>query len=116
MVAPFLDLLFLKTDKDYAERIAKGAPELALSVDSLVDNFYFYFTSVIVDPEKGKMYALIDDLRSGSCDVFLQKPYPLFCDVFSCSCKKWSGKRSSKWNAQKNHGSPIVVLFRRAER
>ncbi|MBK8873517.1 MAG: ABC transporter ATP-binding protein [Bacteroidetes bacterium] len=58
MVAPFLDLLFLKTDKDYAERIAKGAPELGLSVDSLVDNFYFYFTSIIVDPDKGKMYAL----------------------------------------------------------
>jgi ATP-binding cassette, subfamily B, bacterial MsbA len=59
MVAPFLDLLFLKNDKDYAERMAKGIPELKLSVDSLVDSFYYYFTSVIVDPARGKMYALV---------------------------------------------------------
>src|SRR5688572_10430207 len=59
MVAPFLDLLFLKSDADYAERIAKGAPEVKISVDSLVDNFYYYFTSIIVDPQKGKLYALI---------------------------------------------------------
>lgn len=59
MVAPFLDLLFLKTDQDYAERIAKGVPEMKLSVDALVDNFYYYFTSIIVDPERGKLYALI---------------------------------------------------------
>ena len=59
MVAPFLDLLFLKSEKDYAERLAKGIPELKLSVDSLVDSFYYYFTSVIVDPERGKMYALV---------------------------------------------------------
>ena len=58
MVAPFLDLLFLKTDKDYAERIAGGMPELKLSVDSLVDSFYYYFTTIIVDPDRGKMYAL----------------------------------------------------------
>ena len=59
MVAPFLDLLFLKTDQDYTQRIAKGAPEFELSVDSLVDSFYYYFTSIIVDPEKGKLYALV---------------------------------------------------------
>ncbi|HMT28766.1 MAG TPA: ABC transporter transmembrane domain-containing protein, partial [Bacteroidia bacterium] len=59
MVAPFLDLLFLKTDQDYADRMAMGAPELKLSVDSLIDNFYYQFTSVIVDPERGKLYALI---------------------------------------------------------
>ncbi|MDQ3049579.1 MAG: ABC transporter transmembrane domain-containing protein [Bacteroidota bacterium] len=59
MVAPFLDLLFLKTDQDYADRIAKGVPAVKFSVDSLVDNFYYYFTSIIVDPGKGKLYALI---------------------------------------------------------
>ncbi len=59
MVAPFLDLLFLKSDSDYAERLAKGAPEITLSVDSLVDGFYYYFTSIIVDPERGKLYALV---------------------------------------------------------
>jgi len=59
MVAPFLDLLFLKTDQDYADRLAKGVPVMKMSVDSLVDNFYYYFTSIIVDPEKGKLFALI---------------------------------------------------------
>ena len=59
MVAPFLDLLFLKSEDDYTQSMAKGVPELKLSVDSLVDGFYYYFTSIIVDPEKGKMYALM---------------------------------------------------------
>lgn len=59
MVAPFLDLLFLKSDADYAEKLANGAPELTLSVDALVDGFYYYFTSIIVDPERGKLYALM---------------------------------------------------------
>lgn len=59
MVAPFLDLLFLKTEADYSERLARGVPQLRLSVDSLVDNFYYYFTEVIVDPVRGKMYALV---------------------------------------------------------
>jgi ATP-binding cassette, subfamily B, bacterial MsbA len=58
MVAPFLDLLFLKSDADYADRIAKGAPDLKLSAESLVDNFYYYFTEIIVDPSRGKLYAL----------------------------------------------------------
>lgn len=58
MVAPFLDLLFLKTDTEYAERLAKGIPEVKLSAESLVDNFYYYFTQMIVDPERGKLYAL----------------------------------------------------------
>lgn len=59
MVAPFLDLLFLKSEADYNERLARGVPQLKLSVDSLVDNFYYYFTEVIVDPARGKMYALV---------------------------------------------------------
>lgn len=59
MVAPFLDLLFLKTDQDYADRLAKGVPEVSFSVDAVVDNFYYYFTSIIVDPDKGKLYALV---------------------------------------------------------
>ena len=58
MVAPFLDLLFLKTDQDYAERMAKGIPEMNFSINSLIDNFYYQFTSVIVDPDRGKLYAL----------------------------------------------------------
>ena len=59
MVAPFLDLLFLKNDADYALRMAKGEPEFHLSISSLIDNFYFYLTKMIVDPERGKIYALV---------------------------------------------------------
>ncbi|MBL0048582.1 MAG: ATP-binding cassette domain-containing protein [Bacteroidetes bacterium] len=59
MVAPFLDLLFLKNDADYALRMAKGEPEFVLSISSIIDNFYFYLTKMIVDPERGKIYALI---------------------------------------------------------
>jgi len=59
MVAPFLDLLFLKTDQDYADRMAQGAPQVKLSIDSLIDNFYYEFTSIIVDPQRGKLYALV---------------------------------------------------------
>lgn len=59
MVAPFLDLLFLKNDADYALRMAKGEPEFVLSISSIIDNFYFYLTKMIVDPERGKIYALV---------------------------------------------------------
>ncbi|MBL0341511.1 MAG: ATP-binding cassette domain-containing protein [Bacteroidetes bacterium] len=59
MVAPFLDLLFLKSDQDYADRMALGVPEIEFSIKSLIDNFYYQFTSIIVDPERGKLYALI---------------------------------------------------------
>jgi subfamily B ATP-binding cassette protein MsbA len=59
MVAPFLDLLFLKSEKDYAERMAGGIPEISFSADSLIDNFNYHFTAMIVDPERGKMYALM---------------------------------------------------------
>lgn len=59
MIAPFLDLLFLKTDADYALRMAKGAPALTLSISALIDNFYFFLTKMIVDPERGKIYALV---------------------------------------------------------
>jgi ABC-type multidrug transport system fused ATPase/permease subunit len=58
MVAPFLDLLFLKNDSEYAEQLADGPPELNISVESAIDNFYYFFTSLIMDPDKGKLYAL----------------------------------------------------------
>lgn len=56
MVAPFLDLLFLKTEDSYAERLAKGAPEFSLSMGSIIENFYFYLTRYIV--QNGKVDAL----------------------------------------------------------
>ncbi len=59
MVAPFLDLLFLKSEQDYADRMASGPPGFAFSPDSLIDNFNYHFTAIIVDPERGKLYALL---------------------------------------------------------
>ena len=57
MIAPFLDLLFLKNDSDYTARMAKGIPEFHLNISSLIDNFYFYLTRIIVD--QGKIHALV---------------------------------------------------------
>lgn len=60
MIAPFLDLLFLKTKDDYTARMAKGVPELKLSGQSAIDSFYYYFTKIIVDGgENGKISALV---------------------------------------------------------
>lgn len=58
MIAPFLDLLFLKSDDQYQERLLGGKPELVLSVKSIIDSFYFFFTEIITNPDKGKLYAL----------------------------------------------------------
>ncbi|MBT8195906.1 MAG: ATP-binding cassette domain-containing protein [Bacteroidia bacterium] len=58
MIAPFLDLLFLKSDAQYQERLLAGKPELGYSVKSLIDSFYYYFTEIITNPDKGKLYAL----------------------------------------------------------
>jgi len=57
MVAPFLDLLFLKSEGTYSERLAKGAPDFSLSMGSLIENFYYYLTRYIV--LNGKVDALI---------------------------------------------------------
>ena len=57
MIAPFLDLLFLKGENDYIEKMAKGQPELKLSMGSLIENFYYYLTSTIV--EEGKEHTLV---------------------------------------------------------
>ena len=59
MIAPFLDLLFLKSEADYAQRMAQGFPQLHLTIGSLIDNFYYYLTEMIVDPLRGKIYALV---------------------------------------------------------
>ena len=57
MIAPFLDLLFLKGENDYLEKMAKGQPELKLSMGSLIENFYYYLTNTIV--EEGKEHTLV---------------------------------------------------------
>ncbi|MBI4945481.1 MAG: ABC transporter ATP-binding protein [Bacteroidetes bacterium] len=57
MIAPFLNLLFLKQADEYATILAKGVPVLKLSVDSLIGNFNYYLSKVIM--ENGKLHALI---------------------------------------------------------
>lgn len=57
MLAPFLNLLFLKNDNEYHEQLAKGVPEVKMSVQSLIDNFNYYLTNMVVT--QGKMQALI---------------------------------------------------------
>lgn len=58
MIAPFLDLLFLKEESFYREKMAAGIPALKLSAQSLIDNFYYYITQIILDPQQGKAAAL----------------------------------------------------------
>lgn len=57
MIAPFLNLLFLKQTEEYKNILAEGVPELKASPDSLIDNFNYYLSQVIM--EKGKLNALI---------------------------------------------------------
>src|ERR1035437_8608663 len=57
MIAPFLNLLFLKQADEYRNIVAKGVPALKLSVDSVIDNFNYYLSQVIM--QNGKLHALI---------------------------------------------------------
>jgi len=59
LIAPFLDLLFLKDDNFYLEKMAAGKPVLNLSTRSVIDSFYYYLTEMITDPNRGKQYALM---------------------------------------------------------
>ena len=63
MLAPFLNLIFLKTDEDYAAYLAK-IPEAiswgSINADLVMDHFYYFMAELIVrDPEGGKMNALL---------------------------------------------------------
>ena len=57
MIAPFLNLLFLKQADEYKDILVKGKPELKATADSVVDNFNYYLSQLIMD--KGKLNALI---------------------------------------------------------
>src|ERR1051326_6473739 len=57
MIAPFLNLLFFKQEEEYRSILAKGAPELKVSADAIVDNFNYYLSQIIL--EKGKMQAWV---------------------------------------------------------
>ncbi|MFT6323097.1 MAG: ABC-type multidrug transport system fused ATPase/permease subunit, partial [Halieaceae bacterium] len=63
MLAPFLDLIFLKTDAEYASYLLK-APEaisiMSLSFGIVKDHFYYFMAEMIVNnPVDGKMQALV---------------------------------------------------------
>lgn len=59
LVAPFLDLLFLKDEAFYKEKIANGLPAFHLNAQTVADTFYYYLTHMIMDPQRGKGYALM---------------------------------------------------------
>ncbi len=63
MLAPFLNLIFLKTDGEYAEYLEKVPEALSWSgvnADLIVDHFYYFMADLIVsDPQGGKMNALV---------------------------------------------------------
>ncbi|MBI3501670.1 MAG: ATP-binding cassette domain-containing protein [Bacteroidetes bacterium] len=57
MIAPFLNLLFLKQADEYKTILAKCAPQFKVSAESLIDNFNYYLSQIIM--EKGKLQALV---------------------------------------------------------
>lgn len=59
MIAPFLDLLFLKDASYYNLTLSKGQPDFDFKAQSLIENFYFYLTRIITDPARGKETALL---------------------------------------------------------
>ena len=60
MLVPFLQLIFLKSDKDYAAYLAQAPQPFQLSSDSVSEHFNYYMAELIVsNPEGGKMDALV---------------------------------------------------------
>jgi ATP-binding cassette, subfamily B, bacterial MsbA len=57
MIAPFLNILFLKQTDEYKTILSKGAPVLKLSAGTVVDAFNYYLSEIIM--QKGKLNALI---------------------------------------------------------
>jgi len=80
MIAPILDLLFMQNETEYAERLAKGKPEMMLSVQSAIDNFYYYLTKIIVD--EGKLNALLFICILVVTFIFLKNVFRYFAMFF----------------------------------
>ena len=63
MLAPFLNLIFLKTDAEYASYLLNIPASVtldSLSFDLLVDHAYYFMADLIINnPEGGKMQALV---------------------------------------------------------
>ena len=80
MIAPVLDLLFRQNETEYVERLAKGKPEMMLSVQSAIDNFYYYLTKIIV--EEGKLNALFFICILVVAFIFLKNIFRYFATFF----------------------------------
>ncbi len=60
MLVPFLNLIFLKTDADFALYLADKPEALTLSSDSVTHYFNYYMAELIVsNPDGGRMDALV---------------------------------------------------------
>lgn len=62
MLIPFLDLIFLKKESEYQTFYEAGQPAIAFSADSLIDNFNYYLSSIIIEGgslQDGKFDALV---------------------------------------------------------
>ena len=60
MLAPFLNLIFLKSNSDYAEYLEHEPASLSLSSDSVMEHFNYFMAEMIMsNPEGGRMDALI---------------------------------------------------------
>jgi ATP-binding cassette, subfamily B, bacterial MsbA len=59
IIIPFLDLIFLTSDTDYQKYYDAGSPAFSISIDFIKNYFYYHFSEIILNPEKGKTYALI---------------------------------------------------------
>jgi ATP-binding cassette, subfamily B, bacterial MsbA len=59
IIIPFLDLIFFTSDTDYQKYYDAGSPAFSISIDFIKNYFYYHFSEIILNPEKGKTYALI---------------------------------------------------------
>ncbi|MBI4930154.1 MAG: ATP-binding cassette domain-containing protein [Bacteroidetes bacterium] len=85
MIAPFLNLLFLKQTDEYATILAKGVPELKASANSLIDNFNYYLSQIIMD--KGKLNALIFICFLVVAIIFLKNVFRYFGMYFMANVR-----------------------------
>ncbi|MFH1004550.1 MAG: ABC transporter ATP-binding protein [Bacteroidota bacterium] len=83
MIAPFLELLFLKHDNEYRDIVNKGVPALTFSVQSCIDNFYFYLSRIIL--ENGKFKAMISICILVVVIIFLKNAFR-YLAMFFLAC------------------------------
>lgn len=79
MIAPFLNLLFMKHADEYKTIVEKGVPYLHLSIESVTDNFYYFLSNIIM--EKGKLNALVFICGLVIAIIFLKNVFR-YCGMF----------------------------------